>query len=171
MLFPNKKKGESDLIQIVITLFIVGFLGIIVLLVIGNITPLFQSMVEEGTVAHDAITKAETTFQNGLDYLFVGIFVILLLGMILLSFFISSSPIFIPIYLIIASISVWISAIISNMYMTVEGTGLFDSILGYLPMQNFIMENLPYFISGFAFILLVVTYGKDILLGGREGYQ
>jgi hypothetical protein len=164
----NNKKGENDLIQIVITLFIVSFLGLIVLLIIGKVTPIFQSTVENNSIAYLSMEKSQDIFEGGLDSLFVGILIILLIGMIMLAFFISSSPIFIPIYLIISVIAVWFSAIISNAYVSVEGTGIFDSVLGFLPMQTFIMEKLPYFISGFAFILLVITYSKDIFQQRQE---
>ncbi len=165
------KKAESDLIEIIITLFIVAFLALVVITVIIKITPMFQSTVTVNGTAYKAMQKAQDTFTGGLDGLFIGILIILLIGMILLAFFISSSPLFIPIYLIIAAISVWFGAIIANAYMTVESTGALNQALAYLPMQNFVMEHLPYFITGFAFILLIITYSKDIMSLGRQGIQ
>jgi hypothetical protein len=164
------KKGENDLIEIIIGLFVVAFLGFMVVLVILNVTPAFRDFTTTGSLADNAIVKAGGTFTSGLDNLFVGIFVILVLGMIILSLYISANPIFIPIYLIIASISVWFAAIISNAYMEIEASGVFNSVLDYFPKQNFIMENLPYFTAGLAFILLIVTYSKD-LFGGFQNYK
>jgi len=165
------KKGESDLIEIIITLFVVAILALLVITVALKVTPMFQSVVTVNGTAYNAIQKTQDTFTGGLDGLFVGILVILLIGMVLLAFFISSSPLFIPIFLIIAAISVWFGAIIANTYMTVEATGLLNDALVYMPRQNFVMEHLPYFIAGFAFILLIITYSKDIMSLGRQGIQ
>lgn len=170
MLRPLNKKGENDLIMISITLFVVAFLGLIVLFVNSQTTQVMKGFVDEGSVAHNALTKAEATFVNGLDKLFLGIFVILLIGLVILSLYISASPLFIPVYLIIASVAVWVAAILSNAYIEVQSTGVFNDVLDNFTMQNFIMENLPYFAAGFAFVLLIVTYGKD-LLAGREEFR
>jgi len=83
--------------------------------------------------------------------------------MIILAFYIQSSVLFLVIFLVISVISTWFAAIISNVYMTIEATGLFATVLTYLPMQSFIMEYLPIFVAGFAMVLLIVTYSKDIL--------
>lgn len=170
MLSSLKKKGENDLIEIVIGLFILASLGLITLLVITNVVPVLQTFTTSGSLADQAIVKAGSTFTGGLDNLFVGLFIILVIGMVILSLYISASPIFIPVYLIISSIAVWLAAIMANAYMEMEATGLFNGVLSYLPKQNYIMENLPYFTAGLAFILLIVTYSKD-LFGGQQAYQ
>lgn len=169
--FNLNKKGENDLIVVVVSLFTIAILGLIVLLVNSNTVPVMQSLTSGNeSLAYEAIGKAGTTFQDGLDNLFVGIFVILIIGMIILSLYISASPIFLFIFILIASIATWIAAIIANAYMMVEATGVFNTVLDYLPKQNFIMENLPFFTAGLAFLLLIVTYSKD-LFGGQVNYQ
>lgn len=167
------KKAQFDLIEIIIALIGIAMIIMIVLLVNNKVTDVYQKQVSNNSIAYRAITKANTTFQGGLDKLFLGIFIILLLGMIILAFYIQSSVLFLVIFLIISVISTWFAAIISNIYMTVEATGMFATVLGYLPMQSFIMEHLPIFIAGFAMVLLIVTYSKDILFQrvGVEPYQ
>jgi len=164
------KRGQFDLIEIIITLIGIAMIIMIVLLVNNKITDVYNKQVNNDTIAYKAINKANTTFQNGLDKLFLGIFILLLIGMIILAFYIQSSVLFLIIFLIISAISTWFASIISNIYMTIEATGFFATILSYLPMQSFIMENLPIFIAGFAMVLLIVTYSKDILFG-RVGIE
>jgi hypothetical protein len=163
-------RGQFDLIEIIITLIGIAMIIMIVLLVNNKVTDIYNKQVDINSTAYKAINKANTTFQEGLDKLFLGIFILLLLGMIILAFYIQSSVLFLIIFLIISVISTWLAAIISNMYMTVEATGLFATVLLYLPMQSFIMEHLPIFIAGFAMVLLIVTYSKDILFG-RVGVE
>lgn len=167
------KTAQFDLIEIVITLIGLAMIVLIVLLVNNKITDIYQEQVPATSIAHDAIEKTNVTFQNGIDKLFLGIFILLLLGMVILAFYIQSSVLFLVIFLIVSVIATWFSAIISNVYMTVEATGIFASVLAYVPMQSFIMENLPILIAGFAMVLLIVTYSKDILFQriGAEPYQ
>lgn len=158
-------KGQFDLIEIIITLIGIAMIVIIVLFVNGKITDIYQTQVSHDSVAYKAIDKANTTFLYGLDKLFLGIFILLLIGMVITAFYIQSSVLFLIIFLIVSVISTWFAAIISNLYMTVEATGIFAVVLAYLPMQSFIMENLPIFIAAFAMVLLIVTYSKDIFFG------
>lgn len=164
------KKAQFDLIEIIIALITVAMMVIIVLFVNGEITTVYKEQVTPNSTAYDAINKSNTIFQGGLDKLFVGIFILLLIGMVILAFYIQSSVLYLVIFLIISVISVWFAAIISNLYMTVEATGIFATTLSYLPMQSFIMENLPIFVAGFAMVLLIVTYSKDIIFG-RVGVE
>ncbi len=131
---------------------------------------MLQKAAGNDTLAYSALEKAGNTFTSGLDNLFVGLFVILIIGMIILSLYISASVIFFVVYLIIAAVATYVAAIMANAYMKVEATGIFNSVLDHLDKQNFIMENLPYFTAGLAFILLIVTYSKD-LFGGQQNYQ
>lgn len=168
------KRGQFDLIEIIVTVFTVAFLGILVLYLNSRITDVYKGFVNDSnSTAYKAIDKANTTFQNGLDKLFLGIFVLLLIGMVILAFYIQASPLYLIIFLILAVVSTWVAAIISNVYMTIEATGIFAVVLTYLPMQSFIMENLPIFVAAFAMILLIVTYSKNILFSriGIEGEQ
>jgi hypothetical protein len=171
MLKKLNKKAENDLITIGVALFTIAILGLIVLYVNSQTTAVMQTFVEEGSLASNALSRAEATFVNGLDKLFLGIFIILLIGMVILSLFISASILFLPVYLIIAAIAVWIAAILSNAYIQVQATEVFASVLDNFTMQNFIMENLPYFTAGFAFILLIVTYGKAAFMGGQQQFR
>ena len=156
-------RGQFDLIEIIITVITVALLVLIVIFVNGKVTDVYKEQVDANSTAYKAIDKANSTFQGNLDKLFLGIFVILLLGMVILAFQIRSSPIFLIIFIILSIISTWFAAIISNVYMEVEGTGLLTTALLHTPIMTFIMENLPIFIAGFAMVLLIVTYSKDVL--------
>ena len=165
------KKAQFDLIEIVITLITIAFLILIVILVNDKVTDVYKDKITDtDSTAYKAIDKANTTFQSGLDKLFVGIFIILLIGMVILAFYIQASVLFLAIFILLTIISTWFAAVISNVYMTTEATGIFATALTYLPMQTFIMENLPLFVAGFGMVLLVITYAKNIAFG-RVGIE
>jgi hypothetical protein len=174
-MFINKR-GQFDLIEISITVLSIAMLIILVLYVNSKVTDVYKNIIgseNENSTAYQAVDKANITFQSGLDNLFLGIFVLLLIGMIILAFYIESSVLFLVLFIVVTIISVWFAAIISNVYQTVEATGIFASVLVYLPMQSFIMEWLPVFIAGFAMILLIITYSKNVLFQrvGIDGGQ
>jgi hypothetical protein len=156
-------KGQFDLIEIAVVLLTIAILTILVIYVNSKITDAYKTKVDVNSTAYKAIDKANLTFQNGLDKLFLGIFIILLIGMVILAFYITSSVLFLILFIILAIISTWVSAILSNVYMEVEATGIFASALIHTPIMSYIMENLPIFIAAFAMILLIITYSKDIL--------
>ena len=158
-----KKKGQFDLFEIVTALITVALLVLIVLLVNSSVSDKMKTMVSNSSVAYQAIDKAESTFSGTLDKLFLGIFFILLLGMVILAFRIQSSVLFLLLFIILSVISTWFAAVISNVYMEVEATGVFASELLHTPIMTFLMENLPIFIAAFAMILLIITYSKDVL--------
>ena len=164
-------RGQFDLIEIVITVITVALFILIVLFVNANVTEKMKTMVSNDTVAYQAIEKAESTFSGSLDKLFLAIFVILLIGMIILAFYIQSSPLFLILFIILSVISTWFAAVISNVYMEIEATGVFVAELLHTPIMTFIMENLPIFIAAFAMILLIVTYSKDVLFQRVGGPQ
>lgn len=165
-------RGQFDLIEIIIAVITVAVMVLIVLFVNDKISDAYKGFINDtNSTAYKAVDKTNLTFQGGLDKLFLGIFIILLIGMIILAFYIRSSPLFLVIFIIISVISTWFAAIISNVYMEIEATGIFATVLTYIPMQNFIMENLPIFVAAFAMVLLIVTYAKDLLFQrvGIEG--
>lgn len=157
------KRGQFDLIEIAITLLVLAMLIILTIYVNGKVTEAFQTKVSSDSLAYQAMDKANLTFQNGLDKLYLGIFIILLIGMVILAFYIQSSVLFLILFVLLSIISTWFAAIISNVYQEVEATGIFASTLIHTPIMTYIMENLPIFIAAFAMILLIITYSKDIL--------
>lgn len=164
----QNKKGATDLIYLTITLLTVALLGLLVLKVITPISDEYREIAGTGTLAERAIDDTETVFTSGLDNLFLGIYVILLLGMGILAFFISSSVVYLILFIIIAVIATWFAAVISNVYMEIEATGLFATVLTLFPKQTFIMENLPILTAAAAFLLLIITYSKNLFVSRQE---
>ena len=156
------KKASTDLIYITITLLTVSILGLIVLTVNNSIGTAMQSVVDSDSLSYTAIGKAVSIFEGGLDKLFLGIYILLLIGMGMLAFFIASSPLFLILFIIISVIATWFSAVISNIYMEIEATGLMAEALTHFTIQTFIMENLPILTAASAFLIIIITYSKNI---------
>jgi len=123
--------------------------------------------INESSGAVTALQGIGTT-TNRLDYLMLGIFVGLSLGIVITGFFIGGNPLFMFIYFCVVAIVVAISTILSNTWETISTASVFGTTINSFPITNNIMLNLPIYMSAIGFIGVVVMFAKPYFAGGQQ---
>jgi hypothetical protein len=108
--------------------------------------------------ANDAVSKV--------DYIFIGVFIALTLGLIITGWFIAGNPIFIFFYFLIITVGVVVGAILSNTWEAFTLKPIFGTTIAALPMMNHVMLYLPYYLTAIGFIGMIVMFAKP-----KEGVE
>lgn len=111
-----------------------------------------------------AIESMQTTAAR-LDYVIFGLFIGLLLGLIITSWFIGGNPLFIFIYFIVWMIAVVISTVLSNTWETVTSMAIFGTTIVDFPLTNNLIAYLPIYIAVVGFIGFVIMFAKPYVQG------
>lgn len=130
------------------------------------ITSMEHSKINESATAVDVL-QGTRTMLGKLDYLILGVFIALVLGLIITSWFIGGNPLFMFVYFIVITLAVIVAAILSNVWETVSGASVFGTTLGSFPLSNHIMLLLPYYIGVIGFIGIVIMFAKPYLSEGQ----
>jgi len=79
---------------------------------------------------------------------------------IILAFLIPSHPVFFPLSIILLSVFILLSTMFKDVIYAFLTSDPFFSIANNYPTLGFIIDNLPYFIAIFGFILIIVMYSR-----------
>jgi hypothetical protein len=143
-----------------VVLIVAAFIGVNI---VNNM--LTTNIIAANPQVSSMLAKQTATFYK-YDWLFFGVFLGLVLGLIIASWFISGNPLFMMIYFIIICIFVVCSFMISNTYETFSTNTAIMGTVAHFPITNFIMLNLPYILSVVGMISLVIMFGKPSFEGG-----
>ena len=158
-----------DIILAMVVVFMFG-LGFFVINYALNTT--FNSMIQVEAINQSAGTVAvfegtQTGLLGKLDYIVLGLFIGLTLGIIVTGYFLGGYPIFAFFYFIVLIIGVVLSAVMSNVWETFSTTAIFGTTINAFPLTNHLMNYLPYYCAVVGFIGIVAMFAKP-LLGGAE---
>ena len=158
--------AASDVVLIGILVFAAA-IGLFA--IFAAVTPVLTSMehskINESSVAVDVLQGTQTMLGK-LDYLVMGVFIALILGLIITSWFIGGNPLFMFVYFIVIVLAVITAAILSNVWETVSGASVFGTTLGSFPLSNHLMLLLPYYIGVIGFIGIIIMFAKPYLSEG-----
>lgn len=113
----------------------------------------------ESDQAVTAIESANTAVHRS-DYIFLGVFFALMLGLVITGWFIGGIPIFMFIYFLVNVVAVVFAAISSNVWQTITPASVFGTTLDALPITNHILSYLPFYIALFGTIGMIVMFAK-----------
>ena len=116
-----------------------------------------------------AVTAMEDSLKvrEQMDYVVFGVFIALVLGIMITSWFIPANGIFTAIYFLLVVIAVVLSSVFSYVWDQVTVMTIFGTSITAFPITNNIITNLPLYIGIIGFIGLVVMFAKP---SAREGY-
>jgi len=164
-----KKKGQiNDMIFVLVTLTVLALTMLIAGYVYFQIEPAINDpdiATDESKEAYDAFGVAFPIFDTSFLFITIG----LILGLIVSSLFIPTSPVFLVINIIGFIILVFLGAVFANLYgdFMEQDTGDNMSMVSIAeenyPITTFVMQYLPYFGAGIIFILSIVMYAKGRL--------
>jgi hypothetical protein len=166
----ESKKGSI----IDIAFVLVAILGLAILLVIaGYIYPRITGQIKatEG-IGNDSSAVAALNYTESLttryDSLFLMIFIGLSISVLITSFLIDSSPIFIPIYIIALGLLIIFAVVVENVY----DKFLTDATLGATalshPITLYILTHLVMVTIGLGVLSMILIFGKSSISGGNR---
>lgn len=156
------KRGDiSSLIIIVVVLFTISL--IVLLFTVGfhsaldklKATPQFSN----NSMALKAVNTGESATKY-LDYFFLMAFIGLSLGLIISSIFIRVHPAFFIVLFFGWIFLIVVSAILSNVFVQIVGSGNLSQTASQLPFIDNLMPLLPYLFFVIGLIMMVILLGK-----------
>jgi len=111
---------------------------------------------ESVVTAFEGIDKVTARF----DYLVMGVFIALTLGIIITGWFVAGNPIFMFIFFIVTIMGVVISTILANVWEEISQASVFGTTITAFPITNNLLINLPIYVAVLGFIGLVIMFAK-----------
>jgi len=163
----NKKSTARDVLFIAVIIFGLAISFFVIHYMMADTV---ERMINIPAInqSSSAVTALEgiNVVTNRLDYVIFGVFLALVLGLIITSWFIGGNPIFMFVYFIVIVVTVVISTVLANTWemvsqMSTFGTATFNAF----PLTNNLMLYLPIYISVIGFIGVVVMFAKPAIQG------
>ncbi len=158
----NKRGGAEDLVFMMIILFAVAISSFIGYLVFTELNDTIQDSELFPTESKEVmnVTTNDLTENHILDYAFLGILSVLTIALFLLAYMNDFSPAFLILFIIVLVIAVLVAVSLGNAYYEIETSTHFVNASADFPMQNYIMQHLPYYILIIGVVLSIVIYAK-----------
>ena len=166
MIKPMKlknKKGISDSIFVIVSLFVVAVTLIISVFVGTQIKDLFVSFAQSHgyNESANAVNSTITSATNAADWIFLVAVILAFLGLIITSFLFYSHPAFIAIWILLAGGAIVLSVIMANIYGDIATNPQLSATASQLPITNFIFSHFPLFTLIIIAISIIVIYIKS----------
>lgn len=159
----GNKKGIADTIVILVTLFSLAITIIVAIYLSSELKTRLTPVLNEQDPSNVSTTALNNTLDAGMKYydiIFVSMFVISVLGMVITSFLFYAHPVFVVIYIILSIGSIISSVFVSNIFETISSNSVFVSSLSSIPMTVWIVQNLPLLTAVLVMISIIVIYAK-----------
>ena len=136
----------------------------IFIIVIAYVFPLVNSSIRDTAInnvsSSASALNSEDSLVTRLDGVFVTVFVGLALSVLVTSFFIESSPILIPIYIISLGILVSFSAVVQYMFSSLASNVTLASTISNKPMISFLMGHMIFISIGVGVLSMILMFAK-----------
>lgn len=164
MELKNKKGDVTDIITVGFWLLIMGIGIFAVWFMISSLIPRLQeTSINDSSASSSALISFQNYGNVTLPSTFLIIFFGLILGVLVSSFFIRTHPIFIPVYILFAVISIIVAVALGNTWGNLKDVQDFQNFVDTNTITNIIdtiMSNLV-LVTLFVFILtLIVIFAK-----------
>lgn len=157
----NRKGSALDVLLIGVLCFAFG-IGLLVMhftsaRIYSALLNNTQIQTSDATIT---VLEASNNQLAKLDLWFLALFIGLILALIITSWFISSNPIFIGVYVIVLIIAVIVSMGLSNAWESASQRPTFVSSLSAVPITNHVLTYLPYYVAVVGMLGLIVIFAK-----------
>ena len=161
-MIKNKRADIESILIFIVTMTALAVFLIIVYSVTSQVkgAMLNNTMLNNSEPVRDVLGAHDTDILAKFDYLYFILFAGLCLSIIIISFFIDSHPIFIPVYIIFFGISILIGVIMSRVYNTVATNVNFTSAVAEFPIMAAVYSNWIKIIIAIGVISMVIIFGK-----------
>ena len=165
------KKGSI----IDIAFLLVAILGVaIFILIVGYVFPQITSKIKGSDIGTNANSVVALDTSDNVvgrfDAIFLTIFVGIVISVLITSFFIDSSPILIPIYIIAMAILVIFAVAAEHIYEAFAGADTFSAVAATHPITGYIMAHLVMVAIGVGVLSMILIFAKRGGGGQYGGY-
>jgi len=169
MLIKNRKGDVTDVLIVIVTIFIlaIGFFIIAFLIptISDNLAGAGLNSSTEGADALDTLNRFGTiNIQRG--FLFVQVF--LLIGIIVTAFLIRTNAVFTFLYILFLVIAIALSVYFTNAYELLISNPIFAETAQSQTLINLVMLNLTRITLVTGALSLIITFSKGFSGGGEE---
>jgi len=156
----NKKGSIVD-----IAFILVAILGLaIFILIVGYVFPQITSQIKTSAIGNNTASVAALNSSNDItarfDTIFLIIFVGLSISVLVTSFFIESSPILIPIYIIALGLLIIFASVSETVYNNFAESPTFSSVALSHPITGYIMSNLIMVSIAIGVLSMILIFAK-----------
>lgn len=165
-MMKNKRGDVTDIFVVGLWLFVLG-VGIL-LLMFGFLSisdPLIDSALGDDPATLAAINSYTGYIQLGLPSTFLIVFFGLLMGIMVSSFFVRSHPVFIPVYILFALVTVIVAVALGNVWGNLKDLEQFAEILAL----NSTVALMDTIISNIVNVTVVVFILSIIIIFAKPG--
>jgi|AntAceMinimDraft_17_1070374.scaffolds.fasta_scaffold01601_2 hypothetical protein len=167
----NNKGLSSGLLAIMVILFSVALTSLFVNLVWDHVNDSFQGLDE--SVA-DNTTKQQiddlTSMIDWSDKLFMGFLIVLIIGYLISAATIpTDEPITFILFMFFLLISIFLSMVLSNVWVTISNQASLLTSLGDLPLTNYVLTFYPTIIFFVGVIGALIFFTRRKNSGGSTG--
>lgn len=158
------KKGVSDVIFIIVLIFMFGIFSVFGYLTLSKINDTFQRTGVLGSTGTSIVNTTTTKLPSIVNGLFLLILVGVAIGAIISAFYINSHPAFFIIFVVLGVIIIFLGMMFSNIFHDIMSNPSISTYANDFGVIKFGMDNLPFLILGVMALMVIVLY----LRGGIE---
>lgn len=156
----NKKGFLQDSALILILLFVSAISIVVAYYMYGALNDSFQDNALISQDIKDNFEADYERFPTIWDYSFLFIYIVIVIGGMILSYFLPSNPVFFIAALLATIILGGIAGFFANAWLeVVEGT-VFETAATNLPIIDYMVSNYVLFIVIMVFLMIVTFYAK-----------
>jgi len=157
-------KNKKGVIEGVFVFAVIMVTLAIFILLIAKVVPSITNEFRKTAINNSAEARTALSWSDKivgrLDTVFMIIFIGLIMGILISSYFISTNKIFIPIYIILFGFTIIVGVILHNMYEAFKTSSDLATSSATYPMMNAIIGN-------YVIVLIVVGILSMILMFGK----
>lgn len=156
-----------DIIIVTAILFAVAIAIFIVVKIGHNVnTELLKVDAFNNTATAKAVIQKADTSLNYSDYLYLAAFIAFFISIVIFGWFIDGSTIMAPIYFFLVILFTFFGVIFQEVWKDFVLKPEMVSTAAVLPITNFIVSHLGYFVAVFGLIGIIMMYAKPQATGG-----
>lgn len=162
----NRKGQIADMMTFFIYIVYLSFFMLAIYIAWSG----FNDGIQDSDLPASSKTFFDTqtnVFFNGSDNIFLGVFVAIVIGIIILTYFVSSTPIlFWPMWLIVMILSA-AAGYWANAYVEVTSEGELAIAAAQMPGMTYVMGHYLHFMVGIGLLMLLIFFAKPTNSGGQ----
>ena len=154
----NKKGTIQDVILIAVVLFVFALTTLIVFKVSNTLNTEFQASSVITSNGKTAFSTINNMYPGVIDNMFLLLTIGLGVVAIILSSLIRQNPVFFVFFILVMAILIFITAIFSNVYLTIANNSNFTTEAEALTFTTHTIWLLPFIIGILGFVLALIQY-------------
>jgi len=156
----NKRGFLQDSALILIMLFVSAIAIVVAFYMYGSLNDSFATNDLISQDIKDDFAGGYDRFATIWDYSFLFIYVVIVIGAMILSYFLPSNPVFFIAAILATIILGGIAGFLSNAWVGVAEGTVFETSVNSFPIINYMMTNYILFIVIMVFLMIITFYAK-----------